>query len=396
MAIIDCSNHVGSNLLHQTMTTMATYSMTETIVQFGTGRFLRAFVDRFVHEANVLGQNVGSIVVVQSTGTDAVDQINAQKGIFHIAVRGLENGHIVRRDEVASVSRCLAATRDWQELGSVFQSPELRFIISNTTEKGYDISASDWADSEVPLSFPARLTKLLFVRFQIGLSGLTLMPCELRDDQADELMNLVCRLAESWRYPRDFLTWVQEECVWLNSLVDRIVVEAPGDHPLFGKDPLLVMAEPYALWALQSKPRAFEFVHHPNIVRADDIRPYFLRKVRILNAAHTALVTKARRRGYETVLQAMEDHELSDWLERLVMDEIVPTLQDRVEDAAGFAQATFMRFRNPFLAHKVSDILKNHDAKVRIRLVPTREEFRARFHRAPNRLNEVLRENGIE
>jgi tagaturonate reductase len=92
----------------------------------------------------------------------------------------------------------------------------------------------------------------------------------------------------------------------------------------------------------------------------------------------------------------MEDHELSDWLERLVMDEIVPTLQDRVEDAAGFAQATFMRFRNPFLAHKVSDILKNHDAKVRIRLVPTREEFRARFHRAPNRLNEVLRENGIE
>ena len=197
MAIIDCSNHVGSNLLHQTMTTMATYSMTETIVQFGTGRFLRAFVDRFVHEANVLGQNVGSIVVVQSTGTDAVDQINAQKGIFHIAVRGLENGHIVRRDEVASVSRCLAATRDWQELGSVFQSPELRFIISNTTEKGYDISASDWADSEVPLSFPARLTKLLFVRFQIGLSGLTLMPCELRDDQADELMNLVCRLAQA-------------------------------------------------------------------------------------------------------------------------------------------------------------------------------------------------------
>src|SRR5579871_6177625 len=106
----------------------------ETILQFGTGRFLRAFADRFIHQANVEGQGIGSVVVVQSTGTDAADQINSANGVFHIAVRGLEDGKTVRRDEVASVSRCLAAGRDWEEILQVAASPDLRFILSNTTE----------------------------------------------------------------------------------------------------------------------------------------------------------------------------------------------------------------------------------------------------------------------
>src|SRR5437763_7210106 len=106
----------------------------ETVLQFGTGRFLRAFADRFIHEANVQGQAVGSVVVVQSTGTDAADQLNGSKGIYHIAVRGLEGGKVVRRDEVASVSRCLAAGREWGEVLNVARSPALRFVLSNTTE----------------------------------------------------------------------------------------------------------------------------------------------------------------------------------------------------------------------------------------------------------------------
>lgn len=272
-------------------------------------------------------------------------------------------------------------------------SPDLRFVISNTTEKGYDLDPDDGPDG--PRSFPARLAVLLHKRFQADMPGLTLMPCELRDDQAEELCNIICRLGEQWKLASGFVDWVRNRCVWLNSLVDRIVVEAPSDHPLSGKDPLLVMAEPYALWALQVKPGAFPFIEHSQIVRSPDIRPYFLRKVRILNGAHTALVTKARHMGYETVLQAMQDPELRDWLERLLFDEIVPTLADRVDDAEGFARATIDRFRNPFLAHKISDILKNHEAKVRIRLVPTWDEHRQRFGRDPVRLSAILQENAI-
>ncbi len=367
----------------------------ETVLQFGTGRFLRAFVDRFIHQANVEGQQIGSVVVVQSTGTAEADKLNAARGVYHIAVRGLENGEVVRRDEVASVSRALTAAREWDEVLNVARSPQLRFVVSNTTEKGYDHDLNETPDEVPPRSFPAKLLTLLWTRFQAGGAGLTIIPCELIDNQADQLLGIVVKLAETWRFPPEFASWVRDECVWLNTLVDRIVVGPPDHHPLVGKDPLLIMAEPFAFWALQEKPKAYPFVEHPAIVRVADVRPYFLRKVRILNAAHTALVTKARKKGHVTVSQAMQDEELSAWLKRLLFEEIVPAVRDRVDDAEGFARQTLERFRNPFLAHKIDDILKNHEDKVRIRLLPTREDFRHVRGGEPKLLNEVLRENGL-
>jgi len=367
----------------------------ETILQFGTGRFLRAFADRFIHQANAEGQGIGSVVVVQSTGTDAADQLNLAKGVYHIAVRGLEDGKTVRRDEVASISRCLTAPRDWDEILKVARLPQLNFILSNTTEKGYAIDPDDGPTVSPPRSFPAKLLVLLSTRFDAGLPGVTLIPCELRDNQADELLAILVGFAKRWRLDDKLIKWIERECTWLNTLVDRIVVGPPIDHPLVGKDPLLVMAEPFAFWALQSKRAAAKFVEHPAIVRCSDVRPYFLRKVRILNAAHTALVTRAKPRGHDTVLQAMNDPELADWLERLLFDEIVPTLPKEVEGAENFARQTLERFRNPFLAHQIDDIRQNHDSKVRIRLLPTRDEFRAKFNREPGLLNAVLKENGL-
>jgi tagaturonate reductase len=271
----------------------------------------------------------------------------------------------------------------------------LRFIISNTTEKGYEHDLSEAANATPPKSFPAKLTVLLCARFEAGKPGLTIIPCELIDNQADQLLGLVVKFAEQWRLSAGFADWLQRECVWLNTLVDRIVVGPPADHPLAGKDELLIMAEPFAFWALQEKPGAFPFAAHPAIVRTGDVRPYFLRKVRILNAAHTALVTRARPKGHATVIQAMQDPELAAWLERLLFEEIVPAIRDQVDDAEGFARHTLERFRNPFLAHKVEDILKNHADKVRIRLLPTREDYRRTVGGDPKLLNDVLKLNGV-
>src|SRR5580700_3790224 len=187
----------------------------ETILQFGTGRFLRAFADRFIHQANVEGQGIGSVVVVQSTGTDAADQLNAAKGVYHIAVRGLEDGKPVRRDEVASISRCLAAVRDWDEVLAVAASPELKFIVSNTTEKGYALDPVDGPDASPPNSFPAKLLAVLSARFDAGLPGLTIIPCELRDNQADELRDIVVGVAPRWGLLPRFVDWLKSSCQWL-------------------------------------------------------------------------------------------------------------------------------------------------------------------------------------
>lgn len=363
----------------------------ETILQFGGGRFLRAFAALFVHQANGEGQQTGRIVVVQSTEGERARRLNAQSGRYHVLIRGIERGEIVDRvEESGSIRRALMAQSEWEEILAVACGPELRFVISNTTEAGYVLDSTDRPDRTPPRSFPARLLQLLCARFESGAPGLTLLPCELIEDNAARLQATVLTLAHDWNLPERFRDWLQAECRWHNTLVDRIVTNAPPDHPLAQEDRLLIAAEPFAFWAIAANPEPPVLCGLPAIHQAADIRPYFLRKVRILNGAHTALVGKAQARGFQTVREAVLDPPVHAWLERLLFEEIVPTLEGRVEEPDAFARQVLERFANPFLEHRIADIAVNHDKKVPIRLIPTRDEYKAKFGHTPPMLEEAI------
>lgn len=363
----------------------------ETILQFGAGNFLRAFADMFVHQANELGQKIGRIVVVQSTGDGRASLLNQQAGKYHVIVRGIENGRLIDRVETcASISRALVASDQWAEILALAQSPQLTFVLSNTTEAGYALDATDRALDRPPRSFPAKLTAVLHSRWAAEQPGVTLLPCELLEDNAEKLRGLVLQVSDAWNLPSAFRNWLQTDCVWLSSLVDRIVPGTPKEHPLLESDPLLLMAEPFAFWALQSQAGAARWADHSSIVRTDDVKPYFLRKVRILNGAHTALLCKVGLKQFETVGDALNDDATRSWIERLLFEEIVPTVDDRVDGAEQFARQTIERFRNPFLRHKLADIALHHATKRDVRLVPTFTEFQQKFGRVPPRLQEAL------
>jgi tagaturonate reductase len=363
----------------------------ETVLQFGAGKFLRAFADLFIHQANLQGQAIGRVVVVQSTGEDRARLLNEQQGRYHVLIRGLHAGSTVDRvEESASISRALVAARQWPDIRAVARSPQLRLVLSNTTEVGYQLDATDSPEAAPPRSFPAKLLVLLHERFQAGGSGLTIVPSELFEHNADILRDIVLRLAEQWQLSAVFRDWLGNECRWLNPLVDRIVVNKPKEHPLLASDNLLTVAEPYALWAVQQQDGAAPLPELPAVVRTPDVQPYFLRKVRLLNAAHTALAPKALQRGHATVLQAMADAELVAWLNRLLFEEVLPLLQGRVEGPEEFARQTLERFRNPFLEHKLTDIVQHHEAKVKVRLQASRDEYVARFGRTPPLLEEAI------
>jgi len=95
-------------------------------------------------------------------------------------------------------------------------------------------------------------------------------------------------------------------------------------------------------------------------------------------------------RGYQTVREALADPEVLTWLKRLLFDEIVPTLEGRVEDPKAFAEQVLERFANPFLHHRLTDIAKNHRQKVPVRLLPTYEEYKARFGKTPRLLEQAI------
>ena len=266
-------------------------TLPETILQFGAGRFLRAFVDRFVQHANDAGQAVGRIVVVQRSADQRSELLHNNPAGYTVLVRGYQDGALVNRPErVQSISRVLTSDKQWREVLAFAKAPELRFIVSNATESGYVLDPRDKITTP-PETLPAKLTQVLWARYQAKVGPVTMLPCELIERNADKLTALIVEQAGVWGLPADFAKWVQDECVWLNSLVDCIVTMP---EPTLAKDdPLLICAEPYYLWALE-KPagKNVKLFEHPAIRLADNIAPYFLRKVRILNGTHTAMVGK--------------------------------------------------------------------------------------------------------
>ena len=362
--------------------------MKETILQFGGGKFLRSFTDFFVHEANQNGQNVGQVVVVQSTDSPRAQWLNARQGQYQVLVRGLvAGGQVDEVREIASISRALVASQQWSEVLEVATSADLRWIVSNVTEAGYGLVTGDVIGA--PQSFSAKLTAVLKARYDAGHPGVPILPCELIEENGERLLELVLQQAANWQLGRDFVDWLSGECFWPNALVDRIVSSPPDGHPLVAADPLLAVAEPFAQWAIEQF-EGLELFEHSAIKLVEDVEPYALRKVRILNGAHQALVCRALNR-FATVREALADRETEAWLQQLLAAEIVPVVDARVDGAANFAQETMQRFANPFLDHKLSDIAVYHEQKIATRLMPTYREYIEHFGQEPVLLSEILK-----
>ncbi|MEE2658180.1 MAG: altronate dehydrogenase [Candidatus Latescibacterota bacterium] len=385
----------------------------ETILQFGGGNFLRAFVDVFLHDANVEGQEVGLAVVITSTDSPRAQQINASRGAYHVHCRGRLEG--VEVDETRrydrGLARALPAASDWPEVLRLARSPDLRLVVSNTTEAGFILDDADGhsdvartalgaaasllpgappsPQSATPASFPAKLLAVLAARYHSGLPALTVVPCELYEENGDRLRKLVLEQARRWGLSGDLLEWIRNQCLWPNTLVDRIVSGRPKSHPLLSEDSLLVVAEPYAFWAIENRPD-LELFRHQHLRLVDNVAPFSLRKVRVLNGIHTALVCRALPLGIETVAEALEHSEVGPWLRQLLDEEILPVLKGRVPDLEEFVRSGLERFGNPHLHHRLADIAIHHETKLQTRLVPTAREFEERFGRKPPLLSRLL------
>lgn len=368
------------------------------VLQFGGGNFLRAFTDLFLHQANT-NQEVGRAVVVTSTESDRTRLINAQAGTYHVVVRGLSGGQqineTIRVD--GAIDRALSATSQWPEIRQTARSTDLRWIVSNTTEAGLQLAPEEitaWqleGATETPVSFPAKLLALLAHRHKAGLPGLTVLPCELVDSNADVLRCLVLEQAQRWRLSDSLLSWLDSQCTWVNTLVDRIVSGRPPQHPLLARDGLLTMTEPFALWAVEDQ-GDLDLFPHPAIERVPDVTPYSLRKVRLLNGAHTALVARALPLGLETVGEAVAHPEIGPWLRQLLEQEVLPALGDRIHAGAKFSDTTLERFANPWLHHRLSDIAMHHETKMKTRLQPSFDDYVERFGDQPKLLTQILTE----
>ena len=356
----------------------------ETVMQFGEGGFLRAFIDYFFHKMNVQGVYDGKVVIIQPIEKGMVDMLNAQDCKYNLFLRGVVNGQVVNeRTYIESVSRAINPYTDFDSYMALAENPDLRVIISNTTEAGIEYLGTEKLTDRPAKSYPAKLTQFLYKRFQTGLNGFILLPCELTDHNADLLRECVNKYAKLWELGEDFEKWLKKENTFCNTLVDRIVTGYPRDEveeltkQIGYKDNMIDTGEIFHLWVIEGHfEEELPFNKAGiNVVWTDNVDPYKKRKVRILNGAHTSMVLGAYLYGLETVGECLKDETVCAFLKKCIFEEIVPTLGNTETDIK-FGEAVLERFSNPFIKHMLLSIALNSVSKFQVRVLPTILEYK--------------------
>lgn len=374
------------------------------VMQFGTGVLLRGLPDYFIDKANRQQVFNGRIIVVKSTSSGKTDSFAAQDGVYTLCVKGIDQGKEIEEISINTVIKeVLTASDHWNEILAYAKEPQLRIVISNTTEVGIAYNKHDDITLSPPDSYPAKLLAFLYKRFQYfgddKDAGMVILPTELISDNGKKLKEIVLQLAGQHQLEAKFVSWLREANYFCNTLVDRIV---PGKLPfeeqikmqerLGYEDELMIMAEPFRLWAIEAndpqvnKILSFSQVDE-GIVIHSDIGKFKELKLRLLNGTHTFSCGLAVLAGCETVKEAMADPDLSAYIEGLLMDEIVPTVVSRggieTREATSFAEKVLDRFRNQSLDHKWLNITLNYSSKMEMRNVALLSGFYNAFGKSP-------------
>lgn len=373
----------------------------ERIIQFGEGNFLRAFVDWIIWNMNEKAGFNSSVVVVQPIEKGMIDLLNKQDNLYHVNLQGLDKGKAVNKLELIDViSRSLNPYSQYNEYMGLAEQPEMRFVISNTTEAGIAFDPACRLEDRPASSYPGKLTQLLYHRFQTfggdKTKGLIIFPCELIFLNGHKLKETIFQYIDHWKLGEAFRNWFEEACGVYATLVDRIVPGFPRkeiasiQEKLRYNDNLVVQAEIFHLWVIEAPEEiASEFPADKaglNVLFVPSEAPYHERKVTLLNGPHTVLSPVAYLSGIDIVRDACQHPVIGKYIRKVMYDELMETLNLPKPELEQFADDVLERFNNPFVDHQVTSIMLNSFPKYETRDLPGLKEFLKRKGRLPEGL----------
>ncbi|MDR2087449.1 MAG: tagaturonate reductase [Dysgonamonadaceae bacterium] len=387
------------NLNRKTATDTKLYP--ERIIQFGEGNFLRAFVDWIVYNMNrKTGFDTG-IVILQPLPEGMIDALNEQDGLYHLNLQGINNEQTVDSLELIDVvTRGLNPYSQFDEYLQLAENPEIRFVISNTTEAGIAFDSACRLDDKPAQSYPGKLTQLLYHRYKTfngaPAKGWIIFPCELIFHNGVELKKCIHQYIDLWQLGETFKHWFDTACGVYCTLVDRIVPGYPSDtiHEIRDKiqlnDRLVVKAEIFHLWVIEAPETvAAEFPAAEaglNVLFVPSEKPYHERKVTLLNGLHTILSPVGYLSGLNTVRECVEDETIGKFVLQVMFNELLPTLDLPEDELKHYANDVLDRFKNPFVKHFVTSIMLNSFPKYKTRDLPGLKMYLERTGRLPNGL----------
>ena len=371
------------------------------VIQFGEGNFLRAFVDWIIWKTNQNTDFNAGVVVVQPIDKGMVDVLNEQEGLYHVNLQGLDKGEAVDSVEMVDViNGGLNPYTDFEGYLSLAENPDVRFVISNTTEAGIAFDPACRLSDKPASSYPGKLTQLLYHRYNHfngdHSKGLIILPCELIFLNGKELKKCIYQYIELWQLPEGFKMWFEQSCGVYCTLVDRIVPGYPKDtisqiHERIGyEDKLVVKGEVFHLWVIEAPESvAREFPADKaglNVLFVESEAPYHDRKVTLLNGPHTVLSPVGYLSGLDTVKECVEDGEVGAFVRKVMYEELMETLDLPKAELQTFADSVTERFLNPYVKHFVTSIMLNSFPKYKTRDLPGLKTYLERKGKLPEGL----------
>ena len=371
------------------------------IIQFGEGNFLRAFVDWIVWNTNQKTDFNAGVVVVQPIENGMVEMLNSQDGLYHVNLQGIDKGEAV--DSIQMIDVINGGINPYtqnDEYMALAEDPNIRFVISNTTEAGIAFDPSCKLEDKPASSYPGKLTQLLYRRYKHFngdvSKGLIILPCELIFLNGKELKKCIGQYIDLWNLGEGFKTWFEEACGVYCTLVDRIVPGYPKDtieqiHERIGyNDNLVVKGEIFHLWVIEAPESvAAEFPADKaglNVLFVPSEAPYHERKVTLLNGPHTVLSPVGYLSGLDTVKECVEDPQVGAFVKKVMYEELMETLNLPKPELQAFADSVVERFVNPYVKHFVTSIMLNSFPKYKTRDLPGLKTYLERKGELPKGL----------
>ena len=383
----------------------------EKIIQFGEGNFLRAFVDWIIWNMDAKTNFNASVVVVQPIERGMVDWLNGQDGLYHVNLQGRLNGEAVNSlERIDVISRALNPYSQNAAFMALADQPEIRFVISNTTEAGITFDPACKFTDAPASSYPGKLVQLLYRRYKTfngdPKKGLILMPCELIFLNGHHLKECIYRYIELWKEDlgadyQGFKDWFTNYNYVCATLVDRIVPGFPRkdiaaiQEKVGYADNLVVQAEIFHLWVIE-KPENMsieelreEFPAEKaglHVLIAESEKPYHERKVTLLNGPHTVLSPVAYLSEINIVRDACNDPVIGKYIHKVQFEELMETLNLPMDELRQFASDVLERFNNPYVDHQVTSIMLNSFPKFETRDLPGLKTYLERKGQLPKGL----------
>jgi fructuronate reductase len=365
------------------------------IVHLGIGAFHRAHQAVFTEAAMAAtGDLTWGVCGVSQRSRTVVDQLAPQDGLYAVLER---SGAGTSAQVVGAVREVMGAAEDVATVLTRIAAPSTHVITLTVTEKGYRLRPAtghlDLSDNEVvadlvgrpPHTVVGQLVRGLERRMHADAGPVTVVCCDNLPANGAVVRRLVGDFCDRLPDSPGLADWIAQSVRFPSTMADRIVpiaVEADRaevTRVLGLRDEGTVVAEPFKQWVIED-----DFAgDRPAWERAgatltDDVAPYETMKLRLLNGSHSTLAYLGALAGCEYIADAVRTAGLGELVDRLMADEVRPTLAVPAGfDIAEYTAILLERFANPALRHRTVQVAMDGSQKLPQRLLATARDLLA-------------------